>query len=335
MDIPSGVDRFFFRDLHPGLHLGTASDRYAGWIGQVYTEDRWSPSSRTKRVGGQSFQERVLPVESVEEYFQHFETLEVDFTFYAPLLDEGLNPSRTFHVLRSYREHLGPDARLILKAPQAVFARKLRRGKGFVDNPDYLNVDLFVRRFYEPARQLLGGHLAGILFEQEYRRKQERAAPEAFAAELDGFFGACPADPDYHLEVRTEAYLSPSLFEMLERRGIGQVLSHWTWLPPLRVQLRKAGSRFFNRGNQCVVRLMTPRGVRYEEAYRRAFPFDRLVEGMLSPDMIEDAVRITTRALREEVRVNMVVNNRAGGNAPLIARGFARSLLRSIAGAAA
>ena len=334
MDIPSGVDRFFFRDLHPGLRLGTASDRYAGWIGQVYTEGRWSTASRTKRVGGRSFQERVLPVESVGEYFRHFEILEVDFTFYAPLLDEKLNPSRTFHLLRSYREHFEPDARLILKAPQAVFARKVRRGKGFVENRDYLNAELFVRRFYEPARSLLGEHLAGILFEQEYQRKQERGAPEAFAAGLDRFFGACPEDPDYHVEVRTDAYLTPPLFEMLERRGIGQVLSHWTWLPTLRAQLLKAGGRFFNRGNQCVVRLMTPRDVRYEEAYRRAFPFDRLVEGMLSPGMIEDAVGIAGDALREDVRVNMVVNNRAGGNAPLIARRFARSFLRRIAGAA-
>jgi uncharacterized protein YecE (DUF72 family) len=333
MDISSGVDRFFFRALHPGLRLGTASDRYAGWIGQVYTEGRWSPSSRTKRVGGRSYRERVLPVESVEEYFRHFEVLEVDFTFYAPLLDEALEPSRTFHVLRSYREHLGPDARLILKAPQAVFARKLRRGKGFVENPDYLSAELFARRFYEPAESLLGDRLAGILFEQEYQRKQERTAPEAFAEELDGFFGSCPGDPRYHVEVRTDAYLAPPLFEVLERRGIGQVLSHWTWLPPLRAQLQKAGGRFFNRGDQCVVRLMTPRGVRYEEAYRRAFPFDRLVEGMTSPDMIEDAVRVTARALSEEVRVNMVVNNRAGGNAPLIARRFARSFLRRVAGA--
>jgi uncharacterized protein YecE (DUF72 family) len=331
MDIPAGVERFCFRGLHPNLLLGTASDRYAGWVGQVYTEGRWVPASRTRRLGGSTYCEQVLPVESVEEYFLHFELLEVDFTFYAPLLDAEGRPTRTFHALRSYREHLEPGARLLLKAPQIVFARRLRRGKGFVENPDYLDAELFAKRFYEPARDLMGERLGGFLFEQEYQRMQERVSPEAFAEDLDGFFEACPADPGYHVEIRTDAYLDRPLFELLQRRGIGQVLSHWTWLPPLREQLRKAGGRFFNRGKQCVVRLMTPRGVRYEEAYRRAFPFDRLVENMLSPGMIEDAVGITARALREDVRVNMVVNNRAGGNAPLIARRFARSFLRRIA----
>ncbi len=31
------------------------------------------------------------------------------------------------------------------------------------------------------------------------------------------------------------------------------------------------------------MRLMTPHGMRYEEAYARAFPFDRLVDGLASP----------------------------------------------------
>jgi len=112
---------------------------------------------------------------------------------------------------------------------------------------------------------------------------------------------------------------------------VGQVLSHWTWLPSLEGQFRKAGRRFFNGGREAVVRLMTPRGVRYADAYKQAFPFDRMQKGMESPGMIADAVGIARMGLREDVRINMVVNNRAGGNAPLIARRFARSFLQRIA----
>lgn len=324
-------ERFRFRGLHSGLSLGTASDRYAGWVGQVYTQGRYTPSSRSKSVGGATFQERILPVESVQEYFQHFEILEVDYTFYALLLDARGQPTRTYHVLRAYRDRLSPGDRLILKAPQAVFARKLRRGKAFVENPDYLNAEVFTRRFYEPARDLLGDALHGILFEQEYQRKRERVRDEAFAHGLDAFFSSLPADDGYHVEIRTEAYLAPPAFEVLERHGVGQVLSHWTWLPSLWKQFHEGGRRFFNAGKECVVRLMTPHGVRYEDAYRQAFPFDRMVEGMMSPGMLEDALLVTQEALREDVRVNMVVNNRAGGNAPMIARRFARSFLQRIA----
>jgi hypothetical protein len=42
--------------------------------------------------------------------------------------------------------------------------------------------------------------------------------------------------------------LRESVFAVLERHGVGQVLCHWTWLPPLRKQLTKAGARFFNAG---------------------------------------------------------------------------------------
>jgi hypothetical protein len=31
----------------------------------------------------------VLPIDSVEEYFQHFQVLEIDFTFYRLLIDQN------------------------------------------------------------------------------------------------------------------------------------------------------------------------------------------------------------------------------------------------------
>ena len=90
------LDKFQFRGLHPKLRLGTASDRYAGWIGQIYTRERYRDrtSRRRNTVGGKSFLEEVLPVDSVEEYFEHFQVLEIDYTFYSPLLDKNRNPTQ-------------------------------------------------------------------------------------------------------------------------------------------------------------------------------------------------------------------------------------------------
>jgi len=81
-DISQAIEKFQFRNLHSKISIGTASDRYAGWIGQIYSKDRYENKikSRSKKLAGGSFQEDVLPVESVEEYFQHFSFLEVDFT---------------------------------------------------------------------------------------------------------------------------------------------------------------------------------------------------------------------------------------------------------------
>ena len=100
------VERYDFRRLHPRLAYGTASDRYAAWIGQVYSET-WEAevSTRSKKLGGEAFEERLLPIASVADYFQHFGVLELDFTFYRPLLDANGEPSPNYHVLRQYAEH--------------------------------------------------------------------------------------------------------------------------------------------------------------------------------------------------------------------------------------
>jgi len=57
----------------------------------------------------------------------------------------------------------------------------------------------------------------------------------------------------------------------------------------------------------------------YNESYAKAFPFDKMIPGMLDPEMIEDTAKIVNEAIKDKVRVNLIINNRAGGNAPLIA----------------
>lgn len=63
------------------------------------------------------------------------------------------------------------------------------------------------------------------------------------AAALDKFFQKIPKYHRYHLELRTDLYLRDQIFEVMEKIGVGQILSHWTWLPPLRKQLAKAGGQ--------------------------------------------------------------------------------------------
>ena len=60
--------------------IGTASDRYAGWIGQIYTPGKYEKgiTRRRHKVKDQTFTEETLPVESVTEYFEHFPILEIE-----------------------------------------------------------------------------------------------------------------------------------------------------------------------------------------------------------------------------------------------------------------
>ena len=323
------LDKFLFRDLHPQIKIGTASDRYAGWIGQIYSENNYKISSRMKSLGGKSFKEEILPVESVKEYFEHFSVLEIDFTFYRPLLDKDLKPTPNFQVLNTYKRYLGKNDRLILKVPQAVFAQRLRKGGKFVENPDYLNAEMFSRQFYEPADKILGDLSGGFIFEQEYRPKKDRQPPKKYAESLDEFFSNLPKDRRYHIETRTESYHISAYFDVLTRHGIGHVLSHWTWLPSLRKQFLKSGKQFYNSGRQCVIRLMTPLRMRYDESYAQAFPFNKMVEGMMNREMITDTVEIIRNSVKDGVQVNVIINNRVGGNAPLIARELVTSYFKT------
>jgi len=315
-------DKFRFRDLHPNILIGMASDRYAGWIGQIYSEDRYKRqiTRRTHTVGGKAFVEEVLPVESVEEYFEHFPVLEIDYTFYRLLLEKDGKPTQNYHVLRKYREQMKEGDSVILKVPQVISARRLRRGGGFVENEAYLNAGIFTDQFYKPALEILGPMLTGFIFEQEYHPKKDRMDPAELAQSLDKFFGTIPKDTRYHIELRTEAYLVEPVFKTLEKHGVGLVLSHWTWLPPLGKQFTKSGERVFSSGGQAIVRLITPLRTSYEDSYAKAFPFDKLVEGMLNPQMIEDTVQLIREAIRREKRIAIIINNRAGGNGPLIAQ---------------
>ena len=252
------LSQFLFRGLHPDIFMGTTSDRYAGWIGQIYSREHYPGriKRRTNIVGGKKFTEEVLPVDSVEEYFNHFRVLEIDYTFYRLLTEKDGTPTQNYHLLSQYRRYIREGDHLILKVPQVISAQKFRRGKEYVSNEDYLNPEIFTEQFYKPALEVLGTSLIGFVFEQEYQRWEDRPSDHQMAASLDAFFRAVPKDRRYHVELRTESYLTAAIFEVLEKHGVGQVLSHWTWLPPLRRQFARARGRVFNAGGAMI----TPAG---------------------------------------------------------------------------
>jgi uncharacterized protein YecE (DUF72 family) len=253
--------------------------------------------------------------------------LEIDYTFYRLLLDEDGKPTQNYQVLSKCREYMTEKDCVILKVPQVITGRRLRRGGVWVENSTYLDPKIFTEQFYKPANEILGSTLAGFIFEQEYHPKKGRFELNQLAEDLDSFFSEIPKDSRCHIELRTEAYLADPVFEVLEKHGVGLVFSHWTWLPPLKKQFEKTGGRFFNSGKQTIVRLITPIRVSYEDSYAKAFPFEKMIEGMLNPQMIEDTVQLIKEAIRREKRIAIIINNRAGGNGPLIAQSIAARFL--------
>ncbi len=75
--------------------------------------------------------------------------------------------------------------------------------------------------------------------------------------------------------------------------------------------------------------MLTPIGMRYDETYARAYPFDKLVEGLFQPKMVEETVTLVRNFLAQDALVYLIINNRAGGNAPMLAQNFAERFLAS------
>ncbi len=329
------LDRFDFRNVHADIHFATASDRYAGWIRQIYSEN-WTPAikSRKRTLGGKNFEERTVPVASVGEYFDHFGALELDFTFYRTLLDSEDKPTSNYFVLEQYAASAPDGARFILKAPRQVTARTYRRSRNgkteYDTNPDYLDSSIFMNRFLIPALKLLGSGLSGVIFEQEYQRKAESPSSVEFVRQLDRFMDGIVDEPGIHFEIRSPHLLTRPYFDWLESRGAGSVFSHWTWLPPLSEQLRRSDHRFTSSSKQVLIRLLTPLRMTYAKAYEHASPFDRpipaLCETPQASQMITDTTTIALESLRQDRAVTIISNNRAWGNAPSLAQKVARSI---------
>lgn len=53
------------------------------------------------------------------------------------------------------------------------------------------------------------------------------------------------------------------------------------------------------------------------------------VDGMLQPDMVEETTVLMRSGVEQKVQMNVIINNRAGGNAPLIAQQVSRRFLET------
>ena len=48
---------------------------------------------------------------------------------------------------------------------------------------------------------------------------------------------------------------------------------------------------------------MTPRGIRYEDAYARTHSFNGMVDGMMNPEMVDETVDIMRAAIENGVQI--------------------------------
>jgi len=285
--------------IPPEIRFGTSTWTYPGWKGMIYRREYSS--------------EKKFNAESLEEYaaFPLFRTVGIDSTFYGP-------PKRT--TLESYARQTGESFLWVSKVWEHLTAPKFpkhpRYGKyaGLL-NPNFLEAKVFVDSVLAPYRGGAVEKRTGPFVFQFPKISKDVLEAAAFFEKLDSFLSALPPEFRYATEVRNTEYLTGDYFAVLNRHGVTHCFNHWSYMPPLREQMKAAADAGGLSAPFFVARILTPLGVAYEKAVNLFSPYDRLQRP--NAEMREDVVRLVKRAVETKKSAFVIVNNRAEGNAPL------------------
>ena len=281
-----------------GVFIGTSSWKYEGWLGSIYTPERYITRGK--------FSQKKFDDTCLAEYAETFPVVCGDFSFYQFPSDEywrklfGSSPAALQFAFKV------PEEITVKKWP--THARYGRRAG--LDNDNFLNSEVFTRLFYEP---LLPYGARAALFIFEFGTFSKSAFPDvgAFLAVLDGFLSALPEGPRYSVEIRNAEYLCPEYFEVLRSNGVAHVFNAWTRMPDLPTQTAIADA--YTAGF-TVTRALLRRGRAYEEAVKSFEPYREIQDPL--PET-RDALRaLIQKSLGERKPSYIFVNNRLEGNAP-------------------
>ncbi len=131
--------------LPRNLYLGTSSWSYPGWEGIVW--DRKYSDSKLSRYGLPAYSKHPL-----------FRCVGIDRGFYKPL---------SIAEFATYAAQVPDDFRFVVKAPSIVTDSLLRdeEGRGRRINNNFLDPDIALREFIEPALEGLGSKLGALVFQ--------------------------------------------------------------------------------------------------------------------------------------------------------------------------
>jgi len=284
-------------DLSPFIRFGTSTWAYEGWQGMVYH---------------QSYEKRRFKQECLAEYARYahrghplFRTVGLDLSFYGP---------PTVELLANYAKQLPGGFEMCSKVWEEItiprFADHPRYGaKAGQPNPRFLDAKVFIEEVLPPYEQALKGRIGPFIFEFQ----RTGLLPSTFLPRLDTFLSQLPRCYRYAIEVRNPLILTQQYKDILAAHEASHVYNHWTAMPPLAHQHRKLSNSF--TAQFVLLRLLTPLGMRYEAAVKRAEPYNRIIQEL--PDMRSDTIALVKHAVAEQRTAYVLVNNRSEGSAPL------------------
>jgi uncharacterized protein YecE (DUF72 family) len=282
-----------------GIYLGTSSWKYPGWLGGLYTEDRYRYRGK---LSDTRFQQHCL-----EEYATVFPTVGVDATYYT-------FPTEKF--ARGLVAQVPAHFRFSFKVTDHVTVKRyppLPRHGEFAGqpNPGFLDAELFRREFLDPL-QPIRDSVGLIMFEFSRFHAQDFARGRDFVAALDHFLGDLPGGWRYGVEVRNRSFLHPDFFALLAAHGVTYLFNQWSDGPSLDAQLAQPGCW---TAHFAGTRLLTRPGTNYEEREQQLQPFDRVREPF--PEARAATVRLIREARQRGLPLFAYLGNKLEGCATL------------------
>jgi uncharacterized protein YecE (DUF72 family) len=277
-----------------GIFIGTSSWKYDGWIGQIYTRERYLARGK--------FSQKHFEAECLAEFAETFPIVCGDFSFYQ-------FPTPEFW--KKLFTSAPPSLQFALKVPEEVtaevFPRHPRYGaRAGRTNESYLNADAFRALFLEPLGPYRS-QVACLIFEFGARR----ATAQEFVSKLVPFLETIPDTFRYAVEVRNREYLVDRYFDALREHQAAHVFNAWTKMPPLDEQIAIPGAF---TANFTVVRAQLRAGRTYETAVAQFAPYNRIQDE--NPEG-RKALRDVIERMQQERRLAYIfVNNRFEGNSP-------------------
>lgn len=282
-----------------GILIGGSSWKYEGWLGQIYSRERYLARGK--------FSKRVFEQECLREYAETFPTVCGDFAFYQFPSDDFWR--KLFHQTPQH-------FRFAFKVPEQitckVFPVHARYGpQGGRENEGFLDVHAMQEMFLRPLFPYREKTAVLILEFGAFGRRSFEETGQ-FLERLDPFLAALPKEFRYGVEIRNPEFLEKDYFACLRRHGVAHVYNAWSKMPELRSQIDIPESHTAEFG---VCRALLRHGRVYEEAVKAFAPYREAQDP--NPEARESMRVLIGRARENKEFFFLFVNNRLEGNAPM------------------
>ena len=270
------------------IRIGTSSFSSKDWIGPFYPEG-------------------MQPREFLKFYAQHFDTVEIDATYYRI-------PSKS--MVEGWSNNTPEDFIISAKFPRSIVhaGEKASPDAGKILDRDhtYDDRDIFLQNIAG-----LGKRLGTLVLQFPYFSKKHFANIGPFLEKLDRFLSDLPDGFSYGVEIRNRNWLKKEYAELLRSYKVAMVLADQAWMPH-GDEIEKKFDPVTS--DHMYVRLI---GDRKEiEAITKTWEKEVLDRS----ERLDRWADMLARTARRQINSLVYVNNHYAGHAPETARRLSRHI---------